>query len=432
MYKAQFAKWRWSKYNKSGHGRDSSSNSSSSTSTTTTRTLKSRGAIRRRGTALPRDKQPEQAQTVTCQRTRGPPPPSSSSSSSPSIYCPINDPLEMEATLSAYGAYINTWSSRDAPWKTDVGRTSVLQKVRLALEHFRASQLHEGGEVLRGAFLQVEEAVCGADMGVSAIWDCCLAVPQLTLSSGWTDVLLIFTRYLDGLASVKLPPRHPLATVAGAVSRLARRDPAALSHYLERSWRLWVDSVRRQRGDADHVTIHLKRGYVILQTPDAAMVRTLIGDFGRSLQRSLASVGPARTTSRVLELEQLLTRMYLPLFTAESTARAERLLEGLLARLKMKTDPLPSGPGPSYLDRYLFFSAHHFLASICDFNGDAERAADYRRRSLDSPRDLFWLQTAGTLEEYLRAQGRVVEADEIGRERESVVLEPEEYQYPSL
>ena len=405
MYKGQFAKWCWTKYNKSGNG---------------SKTAKSRTTGRKRGTPLIRpggyvSKRGSRQHAASTQLL--------SIQDSALRFLLLNeDVLEVEATLRAYGAYISAWSEHETPWRAEVSRErwkrgSVLQKVRRALDHFSCSQVGEGGEVLRQAFLQMEDAISEHD-DVEAIWDCCLAVPQLVLSSGLTDILLIFTRYLHNLTSIKLPG-HPIAAVARRVFRFAQKgESTQLQHYIERGWRLWVDLVGRQRGNQDPITIHLKRGYVMLQAPDPEIIRTLMSDFGGSVERMLRSRGPVQTTSTILEIEALLGRMFVPLFTDVSTRRAEALLQGVLGRLT--SDPVNSDLPIhrwSYFDRYLFFSVHHCLAAIADRSGDRARAAYHRRKGLESPKDMFWMQTAMTLESHLRDQGMMDEADDIERER---------------
>jgi hypothetical protein len=401
MYKGQFAKWNWTKYNKSGNGKSA----------------KTRTTGRKRGTPL--------ISTDSHIAKRA----ASRSTSSDNHHAPRigdnclkfllfnEDEFEMEIALKAYSTYIAQWSEHDAPWREEkrFEKFSVLQMMRLALDHLTCGRIHEGGEMLRRAFLQVDDAISSQD-NIEAIWDCCLAVPQLMLSSGHTSILYIFTQYLFQLTSIKMPG-HPLAAVARRIFRLASRgDKEQLQRYIEGAWRLWVRLVERQRGDADHVTMHLKRGYVILQNPDQAIIENFLGDFGRSLETSLSRRGATWTTSRILELERLLVRMFVPLFTAETTLRAEAMLTNLLTRIE--TSPANRGVPlhqRSYLDRYLFFSVHHFLAALADRNGDHPRAAFHRRTSLESPRDMFWQQTATALERHLRAEGNINEADEIER-----------------
>ncbi|KAK3331391.1 hypothetical protein B0H66DRAFT_469031 [Apodospora peruviana] len=412
MYKGQFAKWRWTKYNKSG-------NPSSSSNYKT----KSRPS-RRTSTALVGCAMDHVAKPALPQSRR---PPSQPAELLRLLY-QNEDTFQVESTLNAYSSYISKWSERETPWRSSLGfhdvmsqENSILQNFSIALAHFGNARTSLGGEVLRRAFLQIEDAVA-TGFDIQAIWDCCLAVPQLVLHLGWTDILLIFTRYLHKLTIVKMAG-HPIAMIARNLYELSHRDPEQLKLYIDKGWKLWIDMVGRVRGDHDHVTIHLKRGYVILMKPEQSIVKNLLNDFGESVQKSLVEYGQFSTTQRILELEQLLVRMYIPLFSDESSDRARSMLSGVLARIEQK----PSNKGQpvnkwNYLDRYLFFSAYHFLASIADYNGEYAQAADYRRKSLASPKDQFWLQTALRLEEYLRSEGKEEEADDILKERLQVPL----------
>ncbi|KAK3342054.1 hypothetical protein B0T25DRAFT_357665 [Lasiosphaeria hispida] len=417
MYKGQFAKWGWSKYNKSGNA------------ATTTRTTKSRTTVaRRRGSNPPSPERDRVSKSVSqSHRPRLP-------SFTPNLLQLLfvkEETYEIEAILSTYSAYISNWATLETPWKTESSmrgiiarqeQFSILQNMRAALDHFDRHQPQQGGQMLRLAFLQVEEALVTGG-GFEAIWDCCLAVPQLVLAQGWLDILLIFTRYLYHLTTLKLTADHPVARIAHSIFRLVRRDPAQLQLYIQGGWRLWVDLVGRTRGVQDTVTIHLKRGYVILQKPERDVVRSLLPEFALSVEHSLTTRGAIETTSRILEMEMLLARMYIPLFTPDTTMRAEAMLKGVLERVSTKPENRDVLVHQwSYLDRYLFFSAYHFLASIADYSGDHDRAVDCRRKSLESPKDLFWVQTAMTLEQYLRSEGRIEEAAEIERERNEVPL----------
>ena len=337
-----------------------------------------------------------------------------------------DESIHVETTLRAYATYIRQWSERETPWKTASSvmpmacrkeKNSILQNVSIAFDHFRKNRSVEGGEILRKAFLQIEDAIV-TGLDIEAIWDCCLAVPQLALSLGWLDILRMFTKYLWELTTVRAVG-HPIALIAENIHRLAMNNPQHLRTYVERGWQLWVNLIGQIRGDHDHVTIHLKRGYVILMHPDQSIVSRFVSDFDKCVQKSLNQHGPEETTGQIMDLELLLVRMYIPLFSLESSLRAERMLSGLLARVENKACNLGVPVNEwNYLDRYLFFSALHFLASIADHNGEREKAVNYRRKSLRSPKDHFWMQTALRLEDYLRSEGRHEEADEILGEME--------------
>ncbi|KAK3934914.1 hypothetical protein QBC46DRAFT_462385 [Diplogelasinospora grovesii] len=419
MYKGQFSKWKWNKYKKSGQA-----------------SISKRPATprRKKGLTATQVANPDQAagrQPSLRSSQRSPQPPRPAILVRPMLY-QDEETLQVESTLNAYGMYISSWSERETPWKSELSpgdmlrgqQNSILQNIRVAWDHFKNKEPARGGEVLQLAFDRIGYAVAtGRDL--EAIWDCCLAVPQLALHMGWYDILVIFTRYVCDMTSLKLSVEHPIAKIARNTYKLAERAeqgrPDQLRLYVNRSWKLWIDLVGRVRGEQDHVTIHLKRGYVILMNPENSIMQSLISDFSQSVKNSLAKRGEQGTTTRILELESLLTRMYIPLFSLESTHRAQRMLRGVLLRIENK----PGNQGVpvnkwDYVDRYLFFSAYHFLASIADYNRDFEMAASYRRKSLESPKDRFWLQTALRLEAYLRSEGRNEEADAILSEHQQM------------
>ncbi len=444
MYKGQFAKWKWTKYNKSGSRRDGSIRPAKSRATRK-KAARFRAALQK----LSPTAAEQQHLTPLFQH--------------PALEYLNDEEYQAETALNAYAALISHWSERETPWRTapfEFGQpgevasafvpqtNSILQHVRAAQDHFLHGRPQLGGAMLRRAFLGIEYAVART-LDVEALWDCCLAVPQLVLTMGWTDILTIFARYLHQYAHIKLSAHHPLTTVAASLHALSRWTTTAaetgsnnsndndisrswqLEMYVARAWTLWIDCVTRVRGRHDDVTIHLKRAYVTLVNPRHAMAGDIIRDFGRAVQDSLERRGAPATTGRILELENLLVRMFLPLFTAETARRAEEMLIGVVGRVEgkllggddgnLKGGELARG-GKGYVDRYLLFSANYFMASIAEFNGEGAKAVWYRQKSLDSPRDLFWLQTSLLVESTLRAEGNDGEANAIREERAEAQL----------
>jgi hypothetical protein len=305
-------------------------------------------------------------------------------------------------------------------------KTSILQLVSAAQGCFMTGNSQLGGHTLRQAFLGIESAVENG-LSIEALWDCCLAVPQLVMTMGWTDMLCIFAKFLYELTSIKLAG-HPINKIAESLYKLSRQGLAnwQLEMYVTRGWCVWIDCLSRVRGRQDDVTIHLKRGYVTLINSHHKMARDIICDFGKAVQNSLSKRGAPATTSRILELEHLLVRMFVPLFTPESATRAQAMLKNVANRIEEKPQNkrLPVTEW-DYMDRYLVFSANYFLASISDYNNESHLAAEYRKRSLDSPRDLFWLQTSLLLEQRMRSEGNDIEANALMNERTKVQLELE-------
>ncbi|KAK4247644.1 hypothetical protein C7999DRAFT_41074 [Corynascus novoguineensis] len=437
MYKGQFAKWKWTKYNKPGrHG-----------SIRPTRLVAAtKGGLTaqsfRPGHVWQEEAVERQQSTFSVRPNH--------------LVRYFNDEeRQVEAALCAYGAMISRWSEREKPWRTasescesslfpsellEVQQErSILEQVRFAQDCFLNGRSEQGGDTLRCAFLSIERALSG-ELCIDALWDCCLAVPQLAITTGWTDVLSIFTRYLHQYTSIKLP-HHPIALVATLLHHLCRNDDdedddyqyqhhqiptstasttqpgdnerclprsrrvlvPVLEAFLVRAWRLWIDTSTRVRGRHDEVTIHLKRGYVTAVDPSDPMAADILRDFGRAVRASLepeCSVGgmimaTAVTTARALELERLLAHMYLPLFTPERSRAAEAVLAAVVARVieegavRRRRQPLQQQQQQQqqqweeeYLDRYLVFSARNFMAGLAEGRGDAERAAEYRRLSL--------------------------------------------------
>ncbi|KAH6855433.1 hypothetical protein B0I37DRAFT_423789 [Chaetomium sp. MPI-CAGE-AT-0009] len=446
MYKGQFAKWRWTKYNKSGKpGSIKPTRSRVAKKNTTTRNWKPSAQAGEMWELIP-----VQAQHLA------------SLSQHAHLQYLTDEERRVETTLSAYAALISHWSERETPWRTvsdqppnfcelfQPRRYSILQHVRSAHDCFLAGQPQQGGDMLRRAFLGIESAVeNGVDM--EALWDCCLAVPHLVLTTGWTDMLAIFTRYLHQYTTIKLQSHHPLTHIAGSLHRLSTTphqptDPATplpsttsltnpnnphpnhslLSTFVHRAWHLWIDTSTHIRGRHDDVTIHLKRGYVTLVDARHAMAGDILRDFGRRVRASLARRGAAATTARILELEDLLVRMYLPLFVPGMLRGVVGRVEGkgkALGRggVKVRAEGLDEEGG--YVDRYLVFSARNFMAGIAEGVGEWEKARVYRRESLEwgvEGRDLFWLQTSWLVESRLREQGNHEEADRIREARAGV------------
>lgn len=430
MYKGQFAKWKWTKYNKGGNP--------NSTKSRVAKKMKSAAGMSPDPKLANAQNQEEDGHAWDQQDA----PPEPQLGRQIQMFHFGDEDFQVESTLRAYAALILHWAEQETPWRatyTDPDwnqlynpqQNSILQLVRTAHGLFITGNPGLGGVTLRQAFLGIESAV-DRGLDVETLWDCCLAVPQLVMATGWTDMLCIFAKFLYELTNIKLPG-HPINKIAKSLYKLSRHGLVnwQLEMYVGQGWLVWIDCLSHVRGRQDHLTIHLKRGYVTLIDPHHKMAQDILCDFANTVHESLANRGAAATTSHILELEHLLVRMFAPLFTLESATQAKAMLVGILSRIEgnPRNMGLPATQW-TYMDRYLVFSANHFLASISDINHDGLMGSEYRRRSLDSPRDVFWLQTSLLLEQRLRADGNDIEAHAIMLERTKVRLELEGLPYP--
>ncbi|KAK4227404.1 hypothetical protein QBC38DRAFT_364390 [Podospora fimiseda] len=416
MYKGQFAKWKWTKYNKNGN-------------TSTMKSAKSRVG-KKRGSSLSSTAGDQSSQTQL----------------PPHL---VSDKYNYETSLTAYKSMIASWSTpeHESPWRlssysshSSYSSQSILQQIRTSLNHFLSQNNPLAGQVLRDAFLRIESTLSTPDatFNVEVIWDICLAVPQLTLSFNFPDILYHFTNHVASLAALKLSPSHPITVISSTLAHLASLiqhsgNEEALHYlktYITNGWNLWIDLSSSQRGMEDHVTIHLRRGYAVLIEdfdPPKSGEPILPEDFEQSLVRSFGRRGMVRTMIRILELEGLLKRMYLPLITVEKAERGRLLLESVVERKKEKEKRFKGVERQetilkSFHGRYLVFSARLFMASISDYMGNYERGKEMRRKSLDmdddmeGERDLFWMQTAFMVLEGLKGENKEEEAREIEEE----------------
>ncbi|KAK0671687.1 hypothetical protein QBC41DRAFT_354053 [Cercophora samala] len=496
MYKGQFHKWEWSKYN-TRKGRSQNALMPAQSRATRKRGYEADTTIVSSGAAAAHLDFDLPAAYVT--REEGNPDGVLSQNGSQALVArlgnALNTPLlhqnsdfrNVEFSLDAYKALINIWSPGDKPWQSSIPSSptspagTILQQVQQALTLFDRGQNAGGIRVLDSVNERIAAALTitasssslapsastvGSDnktgsqvattttIPIEIIWDCFLAVPQLILTANRPELLSLFMDYLARYAHITLSAEHPLTKISRHLAALTRafsihRQQNNDSHpqtsqeealnmlrmYVSESWTLWLDLITEKRGPKDHVTIHLRRGYAVLMEEDCDLPgrgsSRLLTDFTSSLDESIQIRGEEATTARVLEFEELLAKMYMPLFTPEKLAHAEKMLKGVIAKMKtkLKEEEGKTEADMGYNDRFLIFIVKHFLARIADHKGNMEVGQRWRRESLQTnKKDGFWRQTSKMVEESLRADGREEEAEEIRREMDEVVSEEEQEQ----
>ncbi|KAK4180490.1 hypothetical protein QBC36DRAFT_177692 [Triangularia setosa] len=472
MYKGQFHKWEWSKYNtrkgrsqnalmpaqsratkKRGHDADTSVSSEAATAHLDFNLPAAHATYKNQSLIV------RHANTMNIQ-----------------LLHQNSDLRNVEYSLDAYKALISIWSPGDKPWKSSIPSPpaspagSILQQVQQALCSFDQSQNAAGIQILDCVNERIASALTvtasSSSLGLTSsasddnkttaiipieiIWDCFLAVPQLILTANRPELLSLFMDYLARYASIALLSEHPLTKISRHLAALTRafsihrqqqnshlltsQEEALkmLKMYVSESWTLWLDLITEKRGPKDHVTIHLRRGYAVLMEEDCDFPgrgsSRLLTDFTSSLDESIQIRGEEATTARVLEFEELLAKMYMPLFTPKKLAHAEKMLKDVITKVETRLDEEGKGEleEMGYNDRFLIFIVKHFLARIADHEGKLGTGRKWRKESLRTDkRDGLWRQTSKMVEESLREDGRDEEADDIKREMDEVCLKQE-------
>ncbi|KAK3337642.1 Clr5 domain-containing protein [Cercophora scortea] len=411
MFKAQFTRWHWHKYATSsmsvaGNGRGSS-----------------HARLATPHSGLPGGRKKGTARTVTF-------------SAGPQLH--LLEPDEsrhLTTTMSATRLFILGWAEQDPRWQTPTAFTkmggynaTMISHFIAALKHLQSGEVAEGGRLLRGAFLELEDVV--ADGHLAAIWDCCVSIPQLALNHARSDILLTFLRYLAGLSAARMPS-HPLTLISRSTlafvehahrGRAASTVAAHIEAYTAAAWRLWTDTMSRLLGPDNISTIHTTRTYLLIQPhPDAILARRVIADYNRLVCHATSALGAESTTTLTLEYEALLTQLRFALPAPDWEPRITRILHTLAA--KPGNLNLPPTEWASGEDRQMYRGSWCLAAFYAlQVSGDRQRARVCWQAFLDAPAEGDWTQFAVRLEEVLRGVGEGEAADEVRRRRGEVQL----------
>lgn len=288
------------------------------------------------------------------------------------------------------------------------------------MKEFENKNFSQGGRLLRGAFLDLEDLI--SDGHVAAIWDCCVTIPQLSLNHGRRDILITFLRYLSRLTAARVPG-HPIAAIARSTLAFVEHlgNFNHVSAYTTLAWNLWSDTIVQLLGYDNISTLQTNRAYLIIQpTPDPGLTRRLITDYDRLVDKAMATLGEDNTTALSLEYDALLTQMRFAMPDIEFQSRVERVL------YKLTHKPDNAGMKPlqwSAEDRQIYRGSWFLSSVYCeDVSRDMERARECRRAFFLSPPDGDWVQFALRMEERLRSKGMEAEADEVRDRRMEVQL----------
>ncbi|KAK3364622.1 Clr5 domain-containing protein [Lasiosphaeria hispida] len=400
MYKAQFAKWNWHKYSTGPSvssrqgGKDHS-----------TRYGKKKKGIPRVFLAEVLRQDAETKQQLQTRLLEG------------------EESRHLTTTMSAYRSFLLGWSEQDPRWRNATCFTKMGHYNSTMVSHFLGAliQLEQreyshGGRLLRAAFLELEDLLL--DGHVAAIWDCCVSVPQLAVNHGRSDILLTFLRYLSRLCTLRAP-NHPLTNISRSTLALVEHlgTLSQISAYTTVAWRLWSDTMVALLGPDNISTLHTHRAYLLIQPePDPTLVCRVLRDYDRLVDRAGATLGADNTTALSLEFDALLTQSR---FTTPDPVTFDARLTRVLGKLVAKPGNAGLAPGrwTGLEDRQVYRGCWFLAAMYADAAGNEGRAAECRRAFLAAPEEGDWVQYALRMEEKLRADGKVGEAEEVKGKR---------------
>ncbi|ROW00076.1 hypothetical protein VSDG_03537 [Cytospora chrysosperma] len=465
MYKAQFARWGWSKYNckrmrrdissgkaveksvgKSCHrvkrqraskafkGKESSSakskslgasaNNTTSTSTSTAMTMTTTTATTNTAMPIARRRPAPQISVTSYQIAHA------------------NDASRcIQAVLSDIRGHVYSFFSRKPDWQQSPGtglisayNYSFYDSFRIALDSFLKNEHFNGGEILRQAFVEAEEAI-QTDYS-STFYFFFIDLPDLFLHYGRHDIFVILMQHINRLTAVSLRDKIIGAGFA-SLHALARSNPAFLRYYIAAASGLWSDLLKELRGPSDRSTLLARRNHIRhAQCSDRARVTALCDDYDHLLGEIKNRWGAGHNASRHMEDVILLTQLNYGHFMDNFVERNERLIEDVGRKYQLASSATTSPVAPvsieshsnagdgkfetlpleawDIIDRNIRSNCYHRLSCFYVHQGRPDRASLCSRKAREGWKSSFWqLEVEGALVE----AGRLFEADTLRRLR---------------
>ncbi|KUI72224.1 hypothetical protein VM1G_08027 [Cytospora mali] len=470
MYKAQFARWGWSKYNckrmrrdissgkaveksvgKSCHrvkrqravkmvkGKGSSALSKSSrastvsgstaTSSTTIMTTTLPIIRRQSGQQQYQQQQQEQQQQQQFQL----------SISSYQIAHANDASRYVQAILSDIRGHVYNFFSRKPEWQQSPGtglisayNYSFYDSFRIALDSFLKNEHFNGGEILRQAFVEAEEAI-QSDYS-STFYFFFIDLPDLFAHYGRHDIFVILLQHINRLTAVSLRDKIVGAGFA-SLHALAKTNPAFLRYYISAASGLWCDLLKELRGPSDRSTLLARRNHIRhARCANHVRVKALCGDYDNLLAQVKTRWGPSHTATRHLEDVILLTQLNYGYYMDDFVERNERLIEDVGRKYQLASSATTSPVTPvsiesssnagdgkfetlpleawDIIDRNIRSNCYHRLSCYYSHYGGVEKAVLCSRKAREGWKTNFWQLE---VEAALVAAGRLFEAETLRR-----------------
>lgn len=453
MYKRQFAKWKWTKYNiQSSCGTPPTGQafrSASDKSCKRLRASKRSPSPRTDGGADARCMSPNNSSAISRRPatnlptlSRYSPRPDDLTSLRCGSLLSVREYLKVAhggGSEPGGGAKIKEFSIGCDSWH-------LVCLMDLALNKLRGDECHVGGRLLRHIFRDIGKSLDG--MCLQTFFGLCIQMPDYILRHGRLDILRIYLAYLADLGSLRLPQHHPLTSIVGMLKDLSHAFPASLPLCLSTLSRVWVDDLSQLRGPIDiHVLSSRYLVQVAKEGPDesnisggdagsliggngsgnpggATAALQLISDFGLLLREATTVHDPTDPTCIFLEDQILHLQWRFDAYEDDFVPRSRRAIENLLRKYET-LDGSGSGVGqtgaalPFTLwapqDLLMYQRCHLRLLEFLYRTGRLEEAHLAATRSIEATDDRMRLRWSGYLEQLLRWMDRHADADEVGR-----------------
>lgn len=257
MYKRQFKKWNWRKYNTKGLRQSRLEGDVVETCRGTTtckrparRHLRNGWTCGNRTSTIPESK--PQYRVSRCAPTI------------PHLLLHGNQHhLWTETVFSSLRDLIEGTARIDLDWKTShrfkrlpSHAVNACMLFQLAVDMFEVEDYRNGGVILRQAFREVDDII--EENGINTFLDLLIDIPDTFIRDNRGVELQLYLRHLSRLLSVKRPGQ-PMTLIAMATQRLFAEDSEQLSALLSQNWMVVLDYYTATRHHIDFSVLEARQ-----------------------------------------------------------------------------------------------------------------------------------------------------------------------------
>jgi hypothetical protein len=399
MYKTQFKRWGWFKYNCKTSRRDIASGRQ-------LHNPKIKPSQRHNGLPTPA-RSPAQASTPVA---------TTIASASPRTFFTLNHgndtSLRIEKVLSDLGSHIKAVYDPTSSWaKTQAydvlnayDHYGLYDTFRLGLNEIDRGDLGAGFHVIGSAIPKVEETM---QSDLSGSFYCLfIELSSLLLQEGRIDILKQLVGYIADFTEIKLP-NSSLHRIFTDLYRFIReeKEPSELRRCVTMASRLWTDSLTEQRGVRDRSTMIARRNYIRHAGDESEYsVTQLISEYEGLHQEAVERYGAGHHLALHLEDVVLMTQHNYNVYQPDFEQRCRGMIASREAKYAEANVPIREW---DLVDRVFYSNAYVRLARYFELKGDGQRAAECKERHMEGWNSEFWLEE---VERLLEEEDRVDEA----------------------